>query len=130
MEVTKVLLSRAEEFFCISMSKKNLRDINNLRILINRIVESIDETYVRNFLKEYKEMYVRYLSKGYGINIVNEMKICIKHLVFKGQLIGTQEINNLILNEIDNVDIDMIVKMVQQMKINEKSFYLYKILEI
>lgn len=130
VEVTKVLLSRAEEFFCISMSKKNLRDITNLRILINRIVESIDETYVRNFLKEYKEMYVRYLSNGYGINIVNEMKTCIKHLVFKGQLIGTQEINNLILNEIDNVDIDMIVKMVRQMKINGKSFYLYKILEI
>lgn len=130
VEITKILLSRAEEFFCISMSKKNLRNIRNLRTLINTVVESIDETYVKNFIKEYKEMYVRYLSNGYGINIVNEMKTCIKHLVFKGRLIGTQEINNLILNEIDNVDIDRILEMVQRMKTNEKSFYLYKILEI
>lgn len=130
VEVTKIFLSRAEEFFCICLSKKNLRNIKSLSILINRIVESIDKTYVRNFLKEYKEMYVRYLSSGYGINIVNEMKTCIKHLVFKGQLIGTQEINNLILNEIDNVDINRILKMIKQMKNNEKSFYLYKILEL
>lgn len=130
VEVTKILLSRVEEFFCISLSKKNLRNIGNLRTFIDRIVENIDKTYVKNFLKEYKEMYVRYLSNGYGINIVNEMKTCIKHLVFKSQLIGTQEINNLILSEIDNVDIDRILKMVKQMKTNEKSFYLYKILEI
>ena len=130
VEVTKILLSRVEEFFCISLSPKYIKNINNLRILINRMVESIDETYVMNFLKEYKEMYVKYLSNGYGINIVNELKTCIKHLVFKGKLIGTQEINDLILNEMDNVDTKRILKMIEQMKTNKSSFYLYKILEI
>ena len=130
IEVTKILLSRVEEFFCICLPKKNLKNINDLRILINRIVESIDETYVRNFLEEYKEMYARTINNGYGINIVNEMKACIKHLVFKGKLIGTQEINNLILNEIDYVDINRILEMIKQMKTNKSSFYLYKILEI
>lgn len=130
VKMNKILLSKVEEFFCISLSKRNIRNITNLKILINRMAESIDETYLRNFLKEYKEMYVRYLNNGYGINIVNEMKTCIKHLVFKGELIGTRELNNLILNKIDNVDIDRILKMVKKMKNNEKSFYLYKILEI
>lgn len=130
VEVTKILLSRAEEFFCISLSKKYIRNITNLRILINRIVENIDKTYVRNFLKEYKEMYIRYINNGYGINIVNEMKTCIKHLVFKDKLIGTKEINYLILNEIDEVDINKILEMIKLMKTNESSFYLYKILEI
>lgn len=130
VEVTKILLSRVEEFFCISLSKKNLKNIKDLSILINKIVEIIDETYVRNFLKEYKEMYIQYLNKGYGINIVNEMKICIKHLVFKGKLIGTQEINHLILDEIDNVEINRILEIIRQMKNNNKLFYLYKVLEI
>lgn len=130
VEVTKILLSRVEEFICISLSKKYLKNIKSLSILINRLVESVDETYVRNFLKIYKEMYVRYLDNGYGINIVSEMKTCIKHLVFKGKLIGTREINNLILNEIDHVDINRILKMIKQVKTNGSSFYLYKILEI
>lgn len=129
-EVYKILLSRAEEFLCIKISKNNISNIRNLKIFINEMVEKIDKNYVSNFLKEYKEMYVNYLSNGYGINILNEMKVCINYLVFKSRFIGTQEINNLILNEIDNVDIDKILKMIIQMKINEKTFYLYKILEI
>lgn len=58
------------------------------------------------------------------------MKTCIKHLIFKDKLIGTKEINYLILNEIDEVDINRILEMIKLMKTNESSFYLYKILEI
>ena len=50
--------------------------------------------------------------------------------IFKDKLIGTKEINYLILNEIDEVDINRILEMIKLMKTNESSFYLYKILEI
>lgn len=128
--MSKILLSRTEEFFCICLPQKYINNIQDLNVLVSEIVKNIDETYLKNFFKEYKTMFFKYLSDGYGINIVNEMKICIKNLVFEDELFGTQEMNNLILNKIDNVQLDRILRMIKCMKTNEKNFHLYKILEI
>lgn len=130
VEVTKILLSGIEEFFCICLSSKYLKTLNDLRVLIDKIYESVDKDYVKKFLKEYKKIYEKYLKNGYGINVVNEMKFCVKYLIFKDRLMGTQEMNNFILNKTANIEIDKILRMINHMKTNDDNFYLYKILEI
>lgn len=128
-EVSKNVLSDIEEFICIDTDKTYLNSITEVKEFVKNIVSKASEDYISEFILIYKEEFFNNYKRGYGINLIQEMKQCIHSLIFNGEIIGSRELNDIIIQELRNIDINKIVEMISKMANNDADFFLYKIIE-
>lgn len=129
VEVGKIFLSNLEEFICIDAKELLLKNLLEVKKVLEKIVSIADENYILNFLSEYKTEYFSQLSGGYGINMVYEMRQCINSLIFDGEIIGSRELFNIVEQGFEDLEISKITDMMSKLINNDENFFLYKIIE-
>ena len=105
-EVSKIDVSSLEQFVCIKLSNSWMHGDSNA--FLNYIDRKIDKNIIKKHIREYKEQYKMYISKGTGVNLEKELLRCINDLVYNGEIIGYKEMISIIEQQLDIISTEQI----------------------
>lgn len=127
--VNKIIFSSADEFIGIHLDNSCIRNIIELKKVLENIVGFVNVPYIHAFILKFKKEYNDSLDSGYKINLVNEMKRCIQNLIYDGYILGNKEMIKMIILEIESININEITSRFDKLINFDADFYIYKVID-